>query len=111
MHLKNFSLLQTTKGEITLAPAYDLLPTNLLLPEDSEESALTINGKKRKLNSNDFQAFASKIKLSESQINNAFERILKKTQKATDLISNGLCSDAVIEQFIKLIQTRIKRLV
>lgn len=54
MHLKNFSLLYTPGGEVNLSPAYDLLPTTLLLPEDTEESALTINGKKKKLNLNDF---------------------------------------------------------
>jgi len=109
MHLKNFSLLQTAAREIALSPAYDLLPTNLLLPSDSEESALTINGKKRKLNSDDFLAFASKIKLSRPQIHKAVERILRNTEKATGLISHGLCSDKMKEQFTQLIQRRLKR--
>jgi len=42
MHLKNFSLLHREGGSIALSPAYDLLPTQLLLPEDEEESALTL---------------------------------------------------------------------
>lgn len=28
-----------------LSPAYDLLPVNILIPEDTEEFALTMNGK------------------------------------------------------------------
>ena len=48
MHLKNFSLLRHEEG-YRLAPAYDLLPTKLVLPADMEESALTVDGKKRRL--------------------------------------------------------------
>ena len=40
MHLKNFSLLKTEDDEIKLSPAYDLLSTKLLIPEDKEEIAL-----------------------------------------------------------------------
>lgn len=48
MHLKNFSLIETTEGsqEYVLSPAYDLLPVNANLPEDKEQFALTMNGKK-----------------------------------------------------------------
>jgi len=45
MHLKNFSLYKGT-GEHTLAPACDLLSTKLVIPEDNDELALTLNGKK-----------------------------------------------------------------
>ena len=36
MHLKNFSLLYQSGNTVALSPAYDLLPTRLLLPEDEE---------------------------------------------------------------------------
>ena len=51
MHLKNFSLLETQEGsgEYALSPAYDMLPVNLIMPEDEEELALTLNGKKMNL--------------------------------------------------------------
>ena len=47
MHLKNFSLIETApKSRIyELSPAYDMLPVNLAMPEDSDELALTMNGK------------------------------------------------------------------
>ena len=56
MHNKNYSLIETEPGNRTfiLSPAYDLLPVNLILPEDQEESALTVNGKKKHLHRNDF---------------------------------------------------------
>ena len=51
MHLKNFSLIETEEGsgEYILSPAYDLLPVNLIMPEDKEQFALTMNGKKQNI--------------------------------------------------------------
>ena len=49
MHLKNFSLIETEPGnrEFVLTDAYDMLPVNVILPEDTEQMALTVNGKKK----------------------------------------------------------------
>ena len=49
MHLKNFSLIETEEGsgKYLLSPAYDLLPVNVIMPEDKEQFALAMNGKKR----------------------------------------------------------------
>lgn len=49
MHLKNFSLIYTDKG-ILFSPAYDLLNVNLIFPDDKEDLALTLGGRKRKVN-------------------------------------------------------------
>ena len=54
MHLKNFSLYSPQQEVYTLTPAYDMLSTALVMPEDTEELALTLNGKKRKLKKADF---------------------------------------------------------
>ncbi len=61
MHLKNFSLLKNLDNEITLSPAYDLLSTKILMPEDKEELALTLNGKKNSLGKKDFDLFAENL--------------------------------------------------
>uniref|UniRef100_UPI003FEE94C1 HipA domain-containing protein n=1 Tax=Eubacterium sp. TaxID=142586 RepID=UPI003FEE94C1 len=49
MHLKNFSLIETSagSGKYILSPAYDLLPVNVIMPEDEEQFAIPMNGKKR----------------------------------------------------------------
>jgi serine/threonine-protein kinase HipA len=57
MHLKNFSLYLAEEG-YRLTPFYDLLATQILIPEDSEETALTLNGKKAKIKFSDWQKFA-----------------------------------------------------
>lgn len=48
MHLKNFSMVKTSYGW-ALSPAYDLLNVAIVNPDDSEELALTIAGKKKKI--------------------------------------------------------------
>ena len=45
-------------GEYILSPAYDLLPVNLIMPQDTEEFALPMNGKKTNLRNKDFLIFA-----------------------------------------------------
>ena len=54
MHLKNFSLRETEPGNrrFQLSNAYDMLPVNVIMPEDKEQMALTINGKKRNIHKN-----------------------------------------------------------
>lgn len=82
MHLKNFSLLCQHNGDCQLAPAYDLVPVHIILPEDREELALTLNGKKAKISRHDFELFGQTIKLTDAQIRNALNRILTKGEMA-----------------------------
>lgn len=60
MHLKNFSLIEEEEasGSYVLSRAYDLLPVNVIMPEDREQFALVMNGKKMNLRKNDFLKFA-----------------------------------------------------
>ena len=106
MHLKNFSLIYDPGGEVRLSPAYDLLPTALLLPQDQEESALTINGKKRKLDGDDFRSLARSLTLNDKQIDNAFARFSERLEAAYGLLEDGLCSQAAKKRFVRLIETR-----
>ena len=48
MHLKNFSVIVRDQV-VSLAPAYDLLNTTLVLEQAEEESALPLDGKKKRL--------------------------------------------------------------
>jgi len=79
MHLKNFSIwLQD--GVVSLSPAYDLLNSTLVLENAKEESALPLQGKKRKLTKELWLDYFCKerLKLNEGQI----DKIIKDLQKA-----------------------------
>lgn len=77
MHLKNFALLETAPGEWGLSPAYDLVSTALVLPEDPEETALAVNGKKARLTRNDWRAFSQRLEIPGKVFDNLWSRFAK----------------------------------
>ncbi|PWT71149.1 MAG: toxin HipA [Bacteroidetes bacterium] len=88
MHLKNFSLLTTSANEIVFSPAYDLLCTRLAIPEDKEEMALPLNGRKRKLTTQDFEVFAKNLKIPDKTVRNIqarFKKCLKNVDSWVDI--------------------------
>jgi len=74
MHLKNFSLICQIPGKYSLCPAYDMLSTALVMPEDTEELALTLNGKKKKLKRSDFKKAFISTGLDEKVAENIFAK-------------------------------------
>ena len=106
MHLKNFSLLTQQDGKITLSPAYDLLATSLLVPNDAEEMALTVNGKKAKLKRADFLALATSLSLAPRARDNAFRRIGMKIPAMFDVIDSCFMSVKMKKNFKKVIESR-----
>ena len=61
----------------TLAPSYDLLNVSIILPEDTEELALTLGGKKKKLTHTSFETFGKNLGLNDKQIDGVFKRFQK----------------------------------
>lgn len=106
MHLKNFSMILKNE-EWNLSPAYDLLNVNLHLPEDNEEFALTINGKKRKLTKSDFVNLGLKLQLTEKQISNTFDRFIKSENIMKQEISNSFLSTENQMKYIDLLEVRL----
>ncbi|MBR2358997.1 MAG: HipA domain-containing protein [Bacteroidaceae bacterium] len=111
MHLKNFSLYSTQKGHHTLTPAYDMLSTALVMPEDTEELALTLNGKKRKLNKTDFVTSMQASGLEEKIIGNIFKKFLKAQEKWSDFINQSFLPDAMKERYKEIINNKLQLLV
>lgn len=109
MHLKNFSLMHTEKG-ILFSPAYDLLNVNLIYPDDKEELALTLGGRKRKIKHSDFDQFAKSLGISEIVRNNIFKDFLKQIDKATHLINRSFLSNKYKEEYIKILNHKIKQI-
>jgi serine/threonine-protein kinase HipA len=70
--LNNFSLLHKPGLGYGLAPAYDLVATALVNPADTEELALTLNGRKKKLKPADFQQAAQRAGVTEKVLAGLF---------------------------------------
>ncbi|MGI6572178.1 MAG: HipA domain-containing protein [Fermentimonas sp.] len=106
MHLKNFSLILFNQ-DWTLAPAYDLLNVNLHIPEDTEEMALTIGGKKRRLIKSDFINLGLSLQLTEKQIMNTFKRLIKAERKMKQEIKSSFLSPENQMKYIELLENRL----
>lgn len=105
MHLKNFSLYKGT-GEYTFAPAYDLLSTKLVIPEDNEELTLTLNGKKRKLKRTDFDNLLRSFKVDEKVMENVYEKFSKVLPQWYDFIDMSFLPEPMKDEYKALIQSR-----
>ncbi|MCL2097252.1 MAG: HipA domain-containing protein [Bacteroidales bacterium] len=77
MHLKNFSLIKSISGTYCLSPGYDMLSTALVMPEDKEELALTLNAKKKRIKKHDFEAAMSSSGMTSKAIDNVFKKFIK----------------------------------
>lgn len=91
MHLKNFSMLLSDIGWI-LSPAYDLLNVKMILPEDKEDTALLLGGKKEKFDKLYFDRFAEVLQLNNKQMNTVYKRLNKWIPKVEDLIGKSFLS-------------------
>nr|WP_295934822.1 HipA domain-containing protein [uncultured Dyadobacter sp.] len=109
MHLKNFSMIKSDSGW-SLAPAYDLLNVTIVNPEDHEELALTLEGKKRKLEKEHFLRFAEGMGLNAKQINGVFRRFFKNKPVALNWIGNSFLSDDLKAAYMALLNERYQRL-
>ena len=58
-----------------------MVPVKIILPTDTDELALTLNGKKSKLSKTDFLIFGEKLGFSDVQIEKTFAKMLDTTQK------------------------------
>ena len=106
MHLKNFSLYNQMGG-YTLTPAYDMLSTNLVMPEDTEELALTLNGKKSRLRKADFYKAITASGVDEKVIENLSRRFSRALPKWFELIDNSFLPDDMKKQYKQLILRRV----
>lgn len=106
MHLKNFSLMENQLGEYEFSPAYDLLSTALVIPEDKEESALTINGKRNRLKLSDFDAMGLSLKINKKSLQSIYNRFDKVLPKWNSFIQQSFLSDQMQKNYIELIKIR-----
>lgn len=108
MHLKNFSLIETTAQSraYVLAPAYDLLPVNVVLPEDTEQLALALNGKKTNIRKKDFLAFADASGISKVSAEKMIAKIVSMETQYLQMCDASLLPPHLKKRFAELITER-----
>ena len=109
MHLKNFSLMHTEKG-ILFSPAYDLLNVNLIFPEDQEELALTLGGRKRKIKRSDFDQFAHSLDIANKVRDNIYADFYKQKDQVEEMISLSFLTQEYKMKYVEIFHHKMKQL-
>jgi len=110
MHLKNFSMIESKSGWL-LSPAYDLLNASIINPEDDEELALTMEGKKKKIKREHFERLGEGLGLTPKQLKGVFNRFRVNKVKAFNWIDNSFLTTEMKEAYTALFEDRYARVV
>jgi serine/threonine-protein kinase HipA len=119
-HLKNFSLLESSRGDYLLSPAYDLINTRLhvddsdfalnkgLFADDFKSEEYKKTGHPSK---NDFIEFARRIGVGETRIEKLLNPFLVKQPFAVTLVNHSFLSDANKRSYLLMYGTRLNHLI
>lgn len=114
-HLKNFSLLETSRGDYLLSPAYDLVNTRMHVDDTAFalDKGLFADGfksddyKKSWHPSHvDFQEFGRRIGVAENRIGKLIEPFVTKQPFLETLIENSFLSESNKRGYLLMYQTR-----
>lgn len=109
-HLKNFSLINV-KDKITLSPCYDLVNSTIVLNgHNIEETALPLNGKKRKLTRDLLIRYYAqeRLKLTPKSVDIILQKISDAQPDWQNLISWSFLSDDMKTRYRALLAERLK---
>lgn len=93
-----------------LTPAYDLLSTAIVMPEDDEELALTLNGKKKKIKREDFEKAMRDNGIDEKSISKLFNKFEKVLPKWYSIIEESFLPVEKQKEYRKLIECMAARI-
>ena len=112
LHLKNFSLIEDEPGGrvFGLSDAYDILPVNVVEPRDLDEMALSLNGKKRDLEKEDFLVFAEYCGMGRDAGAKMMRRVCEMESGILGLIEVAFLSDEQKAKMYDLVSARVQRL-
>ncbi len=114
-HLKNFSLLESSKGDYLLSPAYDLINTKLhvddtdfalnkgLFSDDFMSEQYKKSGHPSK---SDFTEFARRIGVKEKRIEKLIMPFLQKQPFMETLVDHSFLSDGNKRGYLQMYNTR-----
>ena len=112
MHLKKFSLIEAQPAgrEYVLSKAYDMLPVNVIVPQDEEELALTVNGKRRNVRKKDFMIFARTCGISDKAAEKMIKKVCSLKENYSEQCKQSYLKEEQKEKIKELIVERIERL-
>jgi serine/threonine-protein kinase HipA len=84
-----------------------MLPVNTVNPADTEQMALTLNGKKRNLRRNDFLKFADACGLARTVAGRLIDKLIRDSKQFPILAERSYLTDSLKEELKSLIIDRV----
>ncbi|MEG2237478.1 MAG: HipA domain-containing protein [Akkermansia sp.] len=110
-HLKNFSVLETPQGDVTLSPAYDLLNTSLHIQDsDFALSNGLFLGASTHTNRSLFEEFGQQLGMQDKRVKTAIDHLMKFREKVESLIDCSFLSPPAKRAYILSYRTRYNTL-
>lgn len=106
-HMKNYSVIYNEEGLMRLAPAYDLVCSRIVLPNEADESALTIQGRKSKIRRKEIDILAEYLGIPGKV---RFARFAGQKENFRKRIGESLLPKDLAAAFDKLLIERFGRL-
>ena len=110
MHLKNFSLISKNPGNYVLSQAYDLINVHIVFPEDAEELALTLDGKKKNIRKQNFVQAMKSSGLDDKVMGNIFNKFKAVAKRWYDFIDISFLPLELKEKYKKEIAENLAKL-
>lgn len=105
MHLKNLSLLTRADGSRVLSPAYDLVCTRLVIPDD-DAAALAMGGRNKKFTRARWLEFAAYCKLPPAVAERILADLVQALPAALDLVGRSLLPPEQQAQYEAILRER-----
>jgi serine/threonine-protein kinase HipA len=109
-HRKNFSLLTGEDGTVALSPAYDLVSSRLVIPEEDEELALSLNGKHNRLRRADFLALADHVGIAATYAEDRIAGLLSLQEEFLQMIVESMLTAGLRDRLKDILTERLSRL-
>lgn len=106
-HLKNYSINYREAARIRLSPAYDIVSSKLAIPQEKEESALAINGKKNKLSGKDLDVAAEYLGIPPKV---RYEKFIGQAGRIKGLINSSKLNPQEQKKFNAIVKDRYRRM-
>lgn len=109
-HLKNFSFIRTEEVGYQLSPAYDIVNSRVVLPDEREDVCLSLRGKKNRLSRADFNSLGEHFDLDQKQIDNSLARLHGLKPDIENMIAESFLGQRLNDGFLQIFRERMERI-
>lgn len=109
-HRRNFSLLTSEEGPVVLSPVYDLVSSRRVLPSEREEMALSLGGRRNRLERADFLSFAEREGIAASYAESRVVELLMLRDELLEMVHDSVLTREARAGLSRILAERLDRL-